>query len=257
MLILVIISISLHAQSSVSGEPDSSCSPQTWTYIGIGSVCAVTAILFHYDQKIYDELYRWKTKNNVVNNISPVITNIGDGAFSMGLFGGFAGYGLIFKNEKALLVGKIGIESFLFTGITVQLIKHLCSRERPSASTRHGGFWYGPFAYFDKSKSRGKGISSFDAFPSGHTSTAFAAATVLSDFYTESWVSYTCYSIATIVAVSRITERTHWASDCFVGAIIGYGGTKLIEKWNNDSIPITLLPTMDERNYGLSLTVRF
>ena len=241
----------------VSGESDSSCSSNSWTYIGIGSAVAVTAILFHYDQQIYDGLYSWKTNNKVVNDISPIVTNLGDGAFSIGLFSGFAGYGLIFKNEKAFRVGKIGIESFLLTGVTVQIVKYLCGRERPSVATRSGGFWHGPFAYFDKSKRSGKGISSFDAFPSGHTMTAFSAATVISNFYTELWVWYTCYSLATIVAISRVMERAHWLSDCFIGAIIGHYGTKLVEKWNYGSSPITLMPTMDGHQCGLLLTVKF
>jgi membrane-associated phospholipid phosphatase len=103
----------------------------------------------------------------------------------------------------------------------------------------------------------GRGISSFDAFPSGHTVTIFAAATTISDFYTEPWVSYTCYSLASLTAISRITESTHWMSDCFVGAIIGYYGTKLVEKWNYGSGDITLLPQADEHQYGLLLSVKF
>jgi membrane-associated phospholipid phosphatase len=162
----------------------------------------------------------------------------------------------VFKNEKAFEVGKIGLESFLLTGVTVQLFKNLCGRERPSAATRNGGFWHGPFSYIREPKG-GKGISSFDSFPSGHTTTVFAAATTISDFYTEPWVSYTCYSLATVVAVSRVTESTHWLSDCFVGAIFGYYGTKLVERLNYGSGGIALLPYADEDQYGLFLSVKF
>jgi len=217
----------------------------------------VTALLFHYDQPIYNDLYSWKMNHRIVKDVSPVITNLGNGLFSAGLFGGFAGYGLIFTDKKAFEVGKIGVESFLFTGVTIQLFKYLCGRERPSAATRSGGFWYGPFAYFSKSKGSGKGISSFDSFPSGHTTTVFAAATTISDFYSEPWVSYTCYSLATAVAVSRVTESTHWLSDCFVGAIIGYYETRLVEKLNYGSGSITILPQVDEHQYGLLLSAKF
>jgi membrane-associated phospholipid phosphatase len=256
-LVLVLVSTpSIFSQSSTPPLTDSSCSPHTWTYIGAGSAVLITAVLLHNDQQIYDNLYQWKIRNKIVNNVSPVITNLGDGTFSLGLFGGFAGYGLIFKDEKAFEAGKIGIESFLLTGITVQLFKNLCGRERPSAATRTGGFWHGPFAYFREPKG-GKGISSFDAFPSGHTTTVFAAATTISDFYTESWVSYLCYSLATATAISRVTESTHWMSDCFVGAIIGHYGTKLVEKLNYGSGGIALLPQAGEHQYGLLLSVKF
>jgi membrane-associated phospholipid phosphatase len=136
------------------------------------------------------------------------------------------------------------------------LFKNLCGRERPSAATRPGGFWHGSFAYLREPKGS-TGISSFDAFPSGHTTTVFAAATTIADFYTEPWVSYLCYSLATATAVSRVTESTHWMSDCFVGAIIGHYGTKLVEKLNYGSSGITLLPQADGRQYGLLLSVQF
>ena len=247
------------SQTLTSTISDSAASTTSSTEIvlGVTGAAAVTGLLFHYDQDIYNELHSWRENNIVVRKVSPVITNLGDGTFSAGLFVGFAGYGLISKDKKAVEVGKIGIESFLLTGITVQLFKNLCGRERPSAATRPGGFWYGPFAYFSKSKGSGKGISSFDAFPSGHTTTVFSAATTISDFYTEPWVSYLCYSLATVTAVSRVTESTHWMSDCFVGAIIGHYGTRLIEKLNYGSSSITLLPQASEHQCGLLLSVKF
>lgn len=52
-------------------------------------------------------------------------------------------------------------------------------------------------------------------------------------------------------------ESTHWLSDCFVGALIGHYGTKLVEKLNYGSGSITLLPQADEHQYGLLLSVKF
>jgi membrane-associated phospholipid phosphatase len=255
VLLVLYLAPSTFAQSTTPSRADSSCLSHTWTYIGFGSAVFLTAVMFQYDQHIYDDLLRWKMNNPLVKKISPVITSLGDGKFSIGLFGGFVGYGLIFKDAKAWEVGKIGIESFLLTGITVQIFKNLCGRERPSVATCNGGFWHGPFSYL-REPNGGRGISSFDAFPSGHTATVFAAATTISDFYTESWVPYTCYSLAVLTAISRITESTHWMSDCFVGAIIGYYGTKLVEKWNYGSGSLTLLPQVNERYYGILLSIK-
>jgi membrane-associated phospholipid phosphatase len=241
--------------SPISDSVGTSSSSLKCIAFGVTGAVAVTAILFHYDQQMYNDLYSWKMDHKIVKDISPVITNLGDGTFSAGLFGGFVGYGLIFKNEKACEIGKIGMESFLLTGVTVQLLKNLCGRERPSAATRPGGSWHGPFSYLREPKG-GRGISSFDAFPSGHTATVFAAATTIADFSTAPWVSYTCYSLATLTAISRVTESTHWLSDCFVGAIIGYYGTKLVENWNYGSSGITLMPQVDDRHYGLLFSIK-
>ena len=46
-------------------------------------------------------------------------------------------------------------------------------------------------------------------------------------------------------------------SDCFVGAIIGHYGTKLVEKINYGSGGTTLLPYVDDHQYGLLLSVQF
>ncbi|RPI07035.1 MAG: phosphatase PAP2 family protein [Ignavibacteriae bacterium] len=256
LILTLISSQTIFAQETTLVATDTSRSSQTWTYVGAGSAVLITAVLIHYDQEIYDHLYAWRKRYRPADKTSPVITNMGDGTFSIGLFGGFAGYGLIFNDKKAVEVGKIGLESFLLTGITVQIFKNLCGRERPSASTRPGGFWHGPFSYLREPKG-GKGIASFDAFPSGHTTTVFAAATTISDFYTEPWVSYVSYSLASLTAISRVTQSTHWMSDCFVGAIIGYYGTKLVEHLNYGNSSFTLQPKADEYQYGLTLSVKF
>jgi membrane-associated phospholipid phosphatase len=245
------------AQAVHPSLPDSgasSLSRTTGVAVAATGAVAVTAIMINNDQRICDNLHDWRMKNRIAGKVSPGLTNLGDGKFAVGLFSGFLGYGLVFKDNKAFEAGKIGMESFILTGITAQIFKHLCGRERPSTATRPGGFWHGPTFRLRKF-SGGESIASFDAFPSGHTITAFSAATTISDFYTEPWVSYTCYSAAGIVAITRVMERAHWMSDCFVGAFIGYYGTKLVERLNYGSGDITLAPRADERQYGLTFAV--
>lgn len=234
-------------------EADSAQSVSTGTYVaGAAGATVITVVLFHYDQSIYNDLHEWKEENPTVNAVSPVITNGGNGMFSVGLFAGFAGYSLIAQDKKAFETAKIGFESFLFTGIVVQILKNVFGRERPSNATQHGGYWHGPLAYF---KHRDMSIASFDSFPSGHTTTVFSAATTIADMYTEPWVSYTAYSLASLVAISRITESAHWASDCFVGALLGHFGTKLVEHFNYGSAGFSVVPTVDHHSYGALLTV--
>lgn len=58
------------------------------------------------------------------------------------------------------------------------------------------------------------------SFPSGHTSSAFAVAGSLA--YSYGWVgAIPGYLAATGIAVSRIKENRHWASDIVAGAFIG------------------------------------
>jgi membrane-associated phospholipid phosphatase len=58
------------------------------------------------------------------------------------------------------------------------------------------------------------------SFPSGHTSTTFASATVLHRHF--GWkVGIPAYAVATYVAASRIQEKRHFLSDVAFGAAIG------------------------------------
>ena len=66
--------------------------------------------------------------------------------------------------------------------------------------------------------------STQNSFPSGHTATAFMAATFLHKEYglTRSpWFSVAGYSLATTTGVMRVLNNRHWISDVLVGAGIG------------------------------------
>src|SRR5262245_52451321 len=61
------------------------------------------------------------------------------------------------------------------------------------------------------------------SFLSGHTTGAFALATVLAERYAQHrWVPFTAYGLAGLVAFSRVSNQNHFPSDVFAGAVIGY-----------------------------------
>lgn len=67
------------------------------------------------------------------------------------------------------------------------------------------------------------------SFPSGHTATAFMAATMLHKEYggRSPWYSIAGYSMATVTGVSRMLNNKHWLSDVLVGAGIGILGVSV------------------------------
>jgi membrane-associated phospholipid phosphatase len=223
-----------------------------WT-IAVSSV-ALTVVLIPSDNDTYTFFRKLKVHNSLINSLSPVITQLGNGNFSCALFGGFGIYHFISGNEKTWDVAKVGIESFFLSGATVQILKNIFSRQRPSEATKNGGKWNGVFSRYKK-RNKGETIADFDSFPSGHTTTAFAAASTLSYFYPDGAVPYIAYSLATAIAVSRVMEQTHWVSDCVLGAGLGYLSTLLVVKWNyspaNASVGITPV------NKGLALNIGY
>ncbi len=61
------------------------------------------------------------------------------------------------------------------------------------------------------------------SFPSGHTTLAFAGATVLYHEFidTDPWVAYSGFVVATATGCLRLTNRKHWLPDVLTGAGIG------------------------------------
>jgi membrane-associated phospholipid phosphatase len=71
--------------------------------------------------------------------------------------------------------------------------------------------------------------SSYNSFPSGHTTQAFAAATFLNEEYKERyrWMPYATYTVASSVGLLRVANNRHYISDVLVGAGIGYLSMKV------------------------------
>ncbi len=91
------------------------------------------------------------------------------------------------------------------------------------------------------------------SFPSGHTSGAFALATVAEVFYGP-WVGVPSYVLASLVGVSRIDSNRHVASDVLAGAVLGslIGlGTARFHK--DEFSKFFIVPTVDGDSAGVSL----
>lgn len=67
-----------------------------------------------------------------------------------------------------------------------------------------------------------------DAFPSGHTSFAFAGATILHKEYgkVSPWISVAGYGVAAVTAVDRVRRHRHEWDDVLAGAAIGILATE-------------------------------
>lgn len=87
---------------------------------------------------------------------------------------------------------------------TTELLKHTIDEGRPDQSDLH-------------------------SFPSGHTSFAFASATILSREYgyISPWITIAGYTTATGTGLLRIHHNKHWMNDLYMGAGIGVMSTNL------------------------------
>jgi membrane-associated phospholipid phosphatase len=229
-------------------ENDSKKTSENYLPFIAGSV-AITGILVATDDATYEIMQDGLKQSSFIRHVSPIITQLGDGKFSLGLFSGLGLYHFISGNKKTGDAAILGLESFLLSGISIQILKHTFGRERPSQSTMDGGKWNGPFI-----SHKGHPLANYDAFPSGHTATIFAAASTLSYIYPDGLVPYISYGVASLVSLSRIAERTHWLSDCFVGALIGYFSTQVIISLNKSKSNFNFALTNQNDSYAIQIT---
>jgi membrane-associated phospholipid phosphatase len=103
-------------------------------------------------------------------------------------------------SRRAQHLGMDLIEATLLSEGFTELIKFSVRRDRPL-------------------QDNGKRAAGY-AFPSGHSAVTFAAATVLQQHLGWKWAVPT-YSIASYVAMSRLADDRHWASDVVGGAAEG------------------------------------
>jgi membrane-associated phospholipid phosphatase len=102
--------------------------------------------------------------------------------------------------------------------------------------------------------------SNDQSFPSGHTSNAFAWATVMERHYGPI-VGLPFYTLASIVGISRVTGGYHHLSDVLAGATIGFiiGRTTVRRGDASEGEPsVSLVPTVGPSGQrGLVAVIRF
>jgi len=90
------------------------------------------------------------------------------------------------------------------------------------------------------------------SFPSGHTTAAFASATVLQQHF--GWkVGIPAYAVASYVAASRIQDKRHYLSDVAFGAALGIVAGRTIGVGHDHQLMVTPLATTYGGGVGLTL----
>ncbi|UCH93948.1 MAG: phosphatase PAP2 family protein, partial [Candidatus Aminicenantes bacterium] len=148
--------------------------------------------------------------------------------------------GVLLKDDRAKETARLSLKSMLHAVVVTQVLKRIFHRQRPFVED-------GVDRWFVDGKGK-----AYRSFPSGHTSTAWSVATVIAGMYRDKpAVPVICYSLATLVGISRMTENKHWASDVLVGAVLGYSiGRFVLRKHNNR---VNIIPMLSSDKMGLSV----
>jgi membrane-associated phospholipid phosphatase len=181
-----------------------------------GGILAAGVGVYFADDWIHEQV---KTPNSSQQDgINYGLSYFGNGYYTMPLMAGMFLYGLSTKKELPFQTALMGVKSFVISTVLTRAIKYSFNRSRPNEN-QGSQFWGGPFNPFSLS------------FPSGHTTGAFAVASVLARNYTDhKWVPITSYALAAGVGLSRIWTKNHWASDVVFGALIGWSVGTILTK---------------------------
>ncbi len=133
-------------------------------------------------------------------------TNVGDGLFALALVA------MVFFYLKQRPLAIALLLSYCVSGILAQVLKHCNNMPRPASY-----FQPGQYTHFIN----GLHLATQFSFPSGHTTTAFAVATVLAIFNKDKKKSLWLLVAAALVGFSRIYLAQHFLLDVISGAILG------------------------------------
>lgn len=134
-------------------------------------------------------------------------TFLGDGIFAICLCAF-----LVYRKQQKLAV--LILAAYLSSGLVTQILKNCIYAPRPRIFFEASQYLY----RMDNFGNSGGGASSF---PSGHTTSAFALATVLAVYFKNKLTGILLFIAAALVGYSRIYLAAHFPADVLAGAVIG------------------------------------
>jgi membrane-associated phospholipid phosphatase len=124
------------------------------------------------------------------------------------------------------------LRSTLISGLTTNVLKYSIREKRPDSSSKN-------------------------SFPSGHSTTAFAFASVVA---TEHGISYgiPSYVLATFVGFSRINDNKHYLFDVLAGALMGtMYGQSICHRDTKETITYNFVPVLSHEELGINFHVSY
>lgn len=199
---------------------------QNWK--DFGKFALVMGALALADEPVQKLALDLRNQNKGLRRTSEFITEFG-GTYEGYTLAALAAYGFVFTKKKMQTTTLLALQSYMTSTAVYSVVKLVTGRQRPYAANPNSmeaePTFRGPF----KTIKDANGNKLNGAFPSGHTSAAFAAATVYAlEYKDRPWVPILCYTTASLVGLTRITENKHWVTDVVAGAALGYLTGKLV-----------------------------
>jgi len=200
----------------------------TKDFVVAGAFAVGTVAMFPLDERLAKHLINPGAQtNNFFKHASTGVEAIASpGAYVIG--GTLYAVGRIGHYDRMADLGWHGTEAVIVADVVTYALKGITGRSRP--------FVAGDTNPHDFRLFKGFRNGNRQSFPSGHATSAFAAAAAVTAETGTWWPKSTwvigplMYGGATMVGLSRMYHNRHWASDVVLGAAIGtFSGQKIVQ----------------------------
>ena len=187
--------------------------------------------------------------------VSKAISQIGAVYTLSAVAGTFYFLGREKHNARARETGLLSAEALVNSLIVEGALKGITQRSRPEGGHERSEFFHGG-----------------SSFPSGHSTQAWAVATIIASEYSDHRsIQIAAYATASAVSIARFTGHKHYISDVVAGSALGFGiGKYVYHKRHRELLDSTedsgperwwpaITPDINRRTrqYGVGLTWSF
>jgi membrane-associated phospholipid phosphatase len=204
--------------------------------IGVGGAGGLTYL---FDKDIHDKLQASRGKS--LDKAADAGSLAGNPFLHLGFAALVYGGGIVADSPKWKEAGEMMGEALILADASTFLLKEATGRGRPTATLSKGDFK--PFQF----------KTDYDSFPSMHTASSFALASVAAATSRSFVMKATYYSAATFVGYSRLYQNHHWASDVLMGAALGELCGPVVTYYHATGQRVAIVPQAVENGAGLAM----
>lgn len=207
------------------------------------AVAGAVGATYLFDKDIHDKLQSKKSKS--MDKITDIGATVGNPYIHIALAATVYGGAIAADSAKWKQVGEMMGEALILTDASTFIIKSAAGRGRPNVTASKDNFK--PFQF----------KTDYDSFPSMHTASSFAMASVLASTSDSYLVKTAYYTAATFVGFSRMYQSKHWASDVVLAAAIGEFCGTIVTNYHISNSKLGFVPQVYENGAGLAMVGRW